>query len=70
MAELAVNDEGSGELEEGEIGIGALLPANEAAAEAVKPGVTHLNNPNTLPLGHISVSFRSVIRLSFLPYAR
>ena len=70
MAELAIDDEGGGELEEGEIGIGALLPANEEATEAVEPGVGDFNNPNTLPVGHISESFRSVISLSFLHYAR
>ena len=45
MAELAIDDEGGGELEEGEIGIGALVPADEAAAEAVEPGVADFHHP-------------------------
>ena len=45
MADLTVDDQGSGQVEEGEIGIRLLLPPNEQATEAVEPGVGHLHDP-------------------------
>lgn len=47
MAELTIDDESSSELEESEIGIGALFPAHEEAAEAVEPGVRDFDDPAT-----------------------
>ena len=49
MAELAIDDEGGSELEEGEIGVGAFFPADEQTTEAVEPGVRHFNHPSTVP---------------------
>jgi hypothetical protein len=41
----APGDEAAGEVEHGEVGVGAFLPANEDAAEAVEPGVGALDDP-------------------------
>ena len=43
----APGDEAAGEVEHGEIGVGAPLPASEDAAEAVEPGVGALDDPAT-----------------------
>jgi hypothetical protein len=43
----APGDEGAGEVEHGEVGVGAFLPASEDAAEAVEPGVGALDDPAT-----------------------
>ena len=47
MAELAIDDERGSELEEGEIGVGTLFPANQEAAEAVEPGMSDFDHPAT-----------------------
>ena len=41
----APGDERAGEVEHGEVGVGAFLPADEDAAEAVEPGVGALDDP-------------------------
>ena len=41
----APGDQGAGEVEHGEIGIGAFLPTDEDAAEAVEPGVGAFDDP-------------------------
>ena len=66
MTQLAIDDEDSGELNQGEIVLALLLPADEQATEAVEPGVRHLDNPTTLSLGHIGLSFRPAIVHPFL----
>src|SRR6266571_5829025 len=45
MAQLAVDDEDRCQLDQGEVVLALLLPANEQAAEAVEPGVGHLHHP-------------------------
>ena len=45
MAELAIDDEAGGELDEGEVVGGLLLPADEQPAEAVEPAVPDLHHP-------------------------
>ncbi len=45
MAELAVADEDSGELDEAQVVGGLLVPADAQAAEAVAPAVRHLDHP-------------------------
>jgi len=45
MAELAIDDEAGGELDEGEVILGHLLPADEQAAEAVEPAVPDFDHP-------------------------
>jgi hypothetical protein len=41
----APGDEAAGEVEHGEVGVGAFLPADEDATEAVQPGVGALDDP-------------------------
>ena len=43
MAELAVDDQDGGELDEGEVVRGFLVPADEQPPEAVEPAVPDLN---------------------------
>ena len=45
MAELAVDDERGGEVEEREIVLGQLFPADQEATEAIKPGVRDFHDP-------------------------
>src|ERR1700690_99668 len=45
VADLMVDDQRSGQVEEGEIGVSLLLPTHEQATEAVEPGVGHLHDP-------------------------
>ena len=56
MAKLAIDDQGSSQVDEGEISGGLLLPANQEAAEAVEPGVGDFDNPSTLPVGHNGIA--------------
>src|SRR5687768_1288098 len=53
MADLAIDDEDGGEVDEAEVGRGAFLPANEQPAEAVEPTVGHLHHPapRRVPVG-------------------
>lgn len=41
----APGDQAAGEVEHGEVGVGAFLPADEDAAEAVEPGVGAFDDP-------------------------
>jgi hypothetical protein len=43
MAELAVDDQDGGELDEGQGMLGLLLPAEEQAAETIEPAMPDLN---------------------------
>src|SRR5690349_17373291 len=45
MADLAVDDEDGGELDEAQIVVALVLPAGEQAAEAVEPAVPDLDDP-------------------------
>ena len=45
MAELAVDDQDGGQLDEAEIVRCFLVPARQHSAEAVKPRVRHLHHP-------------------------
>src|SRR4051794_7203432 len=45
MAELAIDDQDRGQLDEAEVVGGLLLPADEQAAEAVEPTVPRLHDP-------------------------
>jgi len=45
MAELAIDDEGGGQVDEAEVGGGSFLPAGQPAAEAVEPTVGDLHDP-------------------------
>src|SRR5918993_4921231 len=42
---MAPGDECQREVEHGEVGVGALLPADQDAAEAVEPGMGALDHP-------------------------
>src|SRR5204863_7008595 len=45
MAQLAVDDQDGGELDEGEVVGGLLLPAHQQAAETIEPAVAGLHDP-------------------------
>ncbi len=52
MAQLTVDDEHSGKLEQGQVVLALRLPPNEQATEAVEPGVGHFHHP---PPGRVTV---------------
>src|SRR6266540_2640832 len=45
MAHLAIDDQAGGQLDEGQVVLRALLPADQQPAEAVEPTVRHLHHP-------------------------
>ncbi len=52
MADLAVDDQHGGELDEAQVGGGPLLPARQQPAEPVEPAVRHLDHP---PPGRVAL---------------
>ena len=53
MADLPVDDEDGGELDEAEVVLSAVLPSHEQAAEAIEPAVADLDHPpaRRMPFG-------------------
>ena len=45
MAELAVDNQGCGELEESQVVVGLLFPAHEQPTEAIEPGMGDFDDP-------------------------
>src|SRR2546430_6290695 len=45
MAQLTIDDEDRCQLDQREVVLALLLPADEQAAETVEPGVRHLHHP-------------------------
>jgi hypothetical protein len=57
----APGDEAAGEVEHGEVGVGAFLPADEDAAEAVEPGVGALDHPAAGPEASLALDLLRLV---------